>query len=67
MYNIIIKQIREEKGLTMKKLSEISNVSVGYICHLENGTRTHPSIEVMEKIAKALNKPISEIFFNQQQ
>ena len=66
MYRNKIKQIREEKGLTMKKLSEISNVSAGYICHLENGTRTHPSIEVMEKIAKALNKTIFEIFFSQQ-
>ena len=30
-----------------------------------NGSRKHPSIEVMEKIAKALNKTIFEIFFNE--
>jgi DNA-binding XRE family transcriptional regulator len=31
---------------------------------LENGTRKNPSIEVMEKIAKALDTNIFEIFFN---
>ena len=66
MYYNKIKKIRSEKGWTIQKLAEISNVSAGYICHLENGTRTHPSIEVMERIARALNRTIFEIFFNQQ-
>ena len=58
-----IKKIREEKGLTLLKLSDLSGVSVGYLCHLERGSRNNPSIEVMQKIAKALNKNIIEIFF----
>ena len=63
MYHNQIKKIREEKGLTLIKLSNLSGVSVGYLCHLERGTRNNPSIEVMERISNALNKSIAEILF----
>lgn len=63
MYHNKIKKIREEKGMTLVKLAEISGISVGYLCHLERGSRRNPSIVVMEKISKSLNKSISEIFF----
>ena len=63
MYHNQLKKIRQEKGMTLLKLSELSGVSVGYLCHLERGTRKNPSIEIMEKIAVALNKSITEIFF----
>lgn len=63
MYHNQIKKVREEKGLTLLKLSDLSGVSVGYLCHLEKGSRSNPSIEVMEKIAEALNKTITEVFF----
>ena len=65
MYYNKLKIIRKEKDLTLEELSELTGVSTGYLCHLENGTRAHPSIEVMERIAKALNRTIFEIFFNQ--
>lgn len=65
MYHNQIKKIREEKGLTLLKLSSLSGVSVGYLCHLERGSRNNPSIEVMERISKSLNKSIAEIFFAQ--
>lgn len=66
MYYNKLKYIRKEQEMTLEKLAEKSGVSAGYLCHLENGSRTHPSIEVMERIAKALNKTIFEIFFNQE-
>jgi len=63
MYLNQVKKARKEKGITLVKLSELSGVSVGYLCHLERGSRKNPSIEIMEKISKALNKSITEIFF----
>ena len=63
MYKNQVKKVREEKGMTLVKLSELSGVSVGYLCHLEKGSRKNPSIGIMDKISKALNKPITEIFF----
>ena len=56
-------KIRKTKNLTIKELSDLSGVSMGYICHLEKGSRKNPSIYVMEKIAKALGEPIIKIFF----
>ena len=66
MYYNKWKSNRKQKGMTLEELSKRCNISAGYLCHLENGSRTHPSIEVMEKIAKALNKTIFEIFFNKE-
>ncbi len=63
MYRNKIRDIREEKGLTLLELANISGVSVGYLCHLEKGSRNNPSVKIMEKISIALNKPITEIFF----
>lgn len=65
MYHNQIKKLREEKGMTLVNLAELSGVSVGYLCHLEKGSRNNPSIFIMEKISKALNKTITEIFFIQ--
>lgn len=62
-----IREFRRNSGMTLKYLSEIADVSVGYICHLEKGTRTNPSMNIMEKIAKGLNKSISEIFFDSEE
>lgn len=63
MYLNKLREIREAKGMTQGKLAEVTGLSSGYLCHLEKGTRTNPSIEVMDRIAKALNKSITEIFF----
>lgn len=63
MYENKLKRIRKEKGLTIIKLAELSGVSAGYICHLENGSRSNPSIDTMERIAAVLDKTILEVFF----
>lgn len=65
MYYNKLKSIRIEKKITLEEFAKKCGISAGYLCHLENGSRKHPSIEVMEKIAKALNKTIFEIFFNE--
>ncbi len=58
-----LKEIRKNKGLTLTKLADLTGVSAGYLCHLEKGSRTNPSMDVMSKIAEALNKSVTEIFF----
>ena len=62
MSNTLQSKIRKEKGMTLTKLADLSGVSVGYLCHLEKGSRKNPSLEKMEKIATALGKTITEIF-----
>lgn len=58
-----LREIRKEKGMTIQELSDISGVSIGYICHLERGTRKNPSRKIMKKISNALGKTMVEIFF----
>ena len=65
MYKNKIKETRKKQGITLIKLSEITGISVGYICHLEKGTRKNPSVQVMEKIADALNKSVYDVFFEE--
>lgn len=64
MFENKIKKYRKSKNMTLKDLSDRAGISVGYLSHLENGTRNNPSQEVMEKISKALNNSIPDIFFS---
>ncbi len=59
-----MKLYRKEKNYTLKRLSELTNISVGYLCHLENGSRNNPSMHVLNKIAVALDRSVEEVFFN---
>ncbi len=63
MYKNKIRQYRIERGMTLKETAYKSGVSVGYLSHLENGSRANPSRGVMENIAFALRKSIPEVFF----
>ena len=64
MYNNRMREIRIEQGITLEKLSELTGISVGYLSHLERGTRKNPSISIMHKIACALGKSMLEVFFS---
>ena len=65
MYKNRMKQIRKEKGITLTYMSEKTGISIGYLCHLEKGTRKNPSIEIMDKIVKVLEKSVSDVFFTE--
>lgn len=60
-----IKIFRKKAGLTVRQLSEESNVAVGYISTLENDKEgiSNPTKDVMVRIAKALKSTVPEVFF----
>ena len=58
-----IKECRDEKNMTQQELSEKSGVSRTIISGLESGTITTTTTGTLLKIANALNKKVSEIFF----
>ena len=64
MYNNKIRKFRESKNKTLKELANEVGISAGYLSHLERGSRSNPSKEVMEKIADALDSSIATIFFS---
>ncbi|CAM2952577.1 helix-turn-helix transcriptional regulator [Hathewaya histolytica] len=56
-----LKGLRNSKGYTLKKLSDLSGISVSFISDIENGRR-NPSIENLQKICNALSVDISYFF-----
>lgn len=56
-----IKELRKQKKLTQEQLAEILNLDIGYVSKLEVG-RNFPAIGTLEKIAKALEVELYELF-----
>lgn len=59
-----VKEYREKENLTQEELAKKSDVSRNTISSIETGSNTNVTYEVMEKIANALNKNVSTIFFS---
>lgn len=60
-----IKEQRELIGMTQAQLSKRSGVSRTIISGLESGAITVTTTETLSKIAKALGKSVSDIFFEE--
>lgn len=63
----IIQDYRTEHSMSMDKFAEVSGISKGYISMLEKnrdqrGNEIKPSIDVIDKVANAINKPFNEVF-----
>lgn len=59
-----IKEIREKKQISQTELAQMSGISRATIWALENGTERTTTTRTLEKIAKALNTTIEELFFS---
>ena len=55
-----IKDVARIKGVTMKELSEMLGVTPSYLSRI-NGKRINPSVDLLQKIAEALNVPVHQI------
>jgi len=58
---ILLKQVRNEKNITLNKLSEKSGVSTTHINDIENNIKS-PSLFVMVRLSKALDVEITELY-----
>lgn len=56
-----LKRIRLKRNLSMDKLAKLTGVSKSYIASLENGRRKNPTIDIIDKISKALNVTRDEL------
>ena len=56
-----IKKLRQEKGISQDRLSNLANLSLNIVINLEVGNNPNPTIETLEKIAKALEISIDEL------
>lgn len=60
-FGLVIRKLRQQKGLSQENLAFEANIDRTYISDIEKGDRKI-SIEIIEKLANALQTPISEIF-----
>lgn len=58
-----IKNIRKSKNMTAYKLGKITNISRNYLSELENNKRINVSLDILFKIANALEVNIKDLFY----
>ncbi len=64
MQIFVIKMLRTSKNITLYKLSKETGLSRTYLRNLENNKTFNPTINVLEKIAVALNVNIKQLFYS---
>jgi len=57
----VLKTLREEKGLTQVDLADKTTVERTYIVKLESGDKKNPSLDILERLAKALGVPVTDL------
>lgn len=57
-----IRCYRKERGLSQDKLSKEAEVAYNTIVKIESGENPNPTVETLERIAKALNISIEKLF-----
>lgn len=58
-----LREIREEQGISQEELAQTSGISRTTISELENKKKEVTTNVTLEKIASALGKKVSDIFF----
>ncbi len=53
-----VRQKRLELGLSLQNVAIQAEISVPYLCQLERGQKTNPTLQTLEKLARALNLPL---------
>ncbi len=61
MARIYLASIRKEKGMSARRLSDLSGISKTHILNIENGN-TSPTIDCLCKLACALRVDVRELF-----
>jgi len=60
-FGMVLKRLREARGLTQQALADKAKVTDAYIAQLETGVRTNPTIDTLKKLAKALKVTVGEL------
>lgn len=61
-----LKIARIKKGLTQEELCKLVGIGRTTLSKLEQG-KIKPKMDTMEKLSKALNVPVTELFFSEEE
>jgi len=56
-----IKRLRQEKGLSQDKLSKLADLSLNTVVKIELEESPNPTIETVQRIAKALEVSVDDL------
>jgi transcriptional regulator with XRE-family HTH domain len=56
-----IKKLREQKGISQDRLSKLADISSNTVAKLELDDSPNPTIETLQKIAKALSVRVDDL------
>ncbi len=56
-----IRKLREQKGISQDRLSKLADISLNTIAKLELDNTQNPTIETLQKIAKALDVKVEDL------
>jgi transcriptional regulator with XRE-family HTH domain len=59
-FGLILRQVRQDKGLTQERLGELAGLHRTYISLLERGLRT-PTLDVLFRLAESLGVSASDL------
>lgn len=62
-----IRLLRNEKKVSIRKLSELTGLSKSTLSDIENNKSKKPTVDTIGRVAKVLGIPISELFDEAQQ
>lgn len=56
-----LRNIRKQRGLSLKKVEKAAGVSNAYLSQLERGRRNPPHPDILKKLAKVYEVPLTEL------
>ena len=56
-----IRKLRKQKGLSQDRLSKLADISYNTVIKLESGNITNPSVDTLQKLARALNVGVDDL------
>jgi transcriptional regulator with XRE-family HTH domain len=57
-----IRKLRQKKSMSQDRLSKEADLALNTIVKIETGENPNPTVETLEKIAKALGVSVADLF-----
>jgi transcriptional regulator with XRE-family HTH domain len=57
-----IRKLRQKKGISQDRLSKDADLALNTVVKIETGESPNPTVETLEKIAKALGVSAADLF-----
>ena len=59
-----IRNVRKNRKISLRKLSDMTGISRAYLYDLENNRRFNPTLFILQKIAEVLEVNIKDLFYS---